>query len=192
MQTVIETVMYLLAIIGGVASIWQIIIWLMPYRKVSWRQVEKGILKLREALINANYHPTLIIGIGRGGAVTGALLSGTFGNVPVIVIDRVYEWKNRQRSESFLEEIRITKNLERVLIVAGELHSGNTMKKYIAYFNELGAEQIKTLAFCKEPCPTCSPDFFHIETSKVNLRLPWMITDNYKRESQTNYLYNKK
>jgi probable phosphoglycerate mutase len=191
MKTVIGVVMYLLAIIGGVVSVGQIIIWLKPYRKISWRKVEKGILKLRDDLINDNYHPTLIIGIGRGGAVTGALLSGTFGNVPVIVIDRVYEWKDRQRSESFLEDIRITKNLERVLIVAGELHSGNTMKKYIAYFNALGAGQIKTLAFCKEPCPTCSPNFFHIETSKVNMRLPWMLTDNYKRESQTNYNQNK-
>jgi probable phosphoglycerate mutase len=144
---------------------------------------------LKDDLISRNYFPTLIIGIGRGGSITGALLSGSFGNVPIIVIDRVYEWKDRQRNESFLEDIRITKNLERVLIVAGELHSGNTMKKYTAYFNTLNAGQIRTLAFLKEPYPTFNPDSCYLISSNSNIRLPWMLTDSYKHESQIDYTH---
>jgi probable phosphoglycerate mutase len=187
MNTALNIIMYVLAIVGGIVSVWQICLWLKPYKKVSWRQVAKGILKLRDDLINTNYFPTLIIGIGRGGSVTGALLSGSFGNIPIIVIDRVYEWKDQQRNESFLEDIRITKNLERVLIVAGELHSGNTMKKYIAYFNSLNAGQIKTLAFLKEPFPTFNPDFYYRVSSNGHIRLPWMLTEHYKHESQIDY-----
>jgi hypothetical protein len=146
--------MYALAIVGGIVSAWQIYLWLKPHRKVSWREVEKGVLKLRDDLINKNYFPILIIGIGRGGSVIGALLSGSFGNISIIVIDRVYE-----------------------------------MKKYIAYFNSIHAEQVKTLTFVKEPFPAFNPDFCCLVSSNSDIRLPWMLTEHYKHESQIDYTH---
>lgn len=184
MKIILEIVMYLLSVLGGIVSIWTIWLWLRPFKRISWRKVEKGIKQLKADLIQANYYPTLIVGIGRGGAVIGALLSGTLGNVPIIVIDRVYDWTSKERKEDVCEKIRISKNINKVLIVAGELHSGNTAKIYTEYFEDMGAKEIRMLTYMKEPYPTFKPDFSYIETNNSNIRFPWMITKEYKRESK--------
>lgn len=187
MKTVLEIAIYLFSILGGIVSIWTIYTWLKPLQKISWKKVEKGVKQLKEDLIKNNYYPTLIVGIGRGGSIIGALLSGTLGNVPIVVIDRVYNWSDKGRKDGLYEDIKISKNIEKVLLVAGELHSGNTAKKYTEYFNELGAKEVKMLAFMKEPYPTFKPDFSFIETDKSNIRFPWMITKDYKRDSKKDY-----
>jgi probable phosphoglycerate mutase len=187
MKNVFQVILYCFSILGGIVSIWTLIKWLRPMKRISWRQIEKGIKQLKEDLLKANYYPTLIVGIGRGGSITGALLSGTLGNVPIIVIDRVYEWTSKERREGFCENIRVTKNIEKVLLVAGELHSGNTAKRYTEYFESMGANEIRMLTFMKEPYPTFKPDFFYLETNKSNIRFPWMITKDYKRDSKKDY-----
>ena len=187
MKTALEVVIYIFSILGGIVSIWTLFTWLKPFKKISWKKVEKGIKQLKEDLIKSNYYPTLIVGIGRGGAIIGALVSGTLGNVPIIVIDRVYDWSGKERTGGFCEDIKITKNIEKVLLVAGELHSGNTAKKYAEYFKEMGAKEIKMLTYMKEPYPTYKPDFYSIETDNSNIRFPWMITEDYKRDSKMDY-----
>ena len=187
MKTLLEIIIYLFSILGGIVSIITLFNWLKPINKVSWKKVEKGVIHLKEKLINSNYTPTLIVGIGRGGSIIGALLSGTLGIVPILVIDRVYEWKDKERKESFCEEIRISKNIEKVLLVAGEVHSGNTAKKYFKYFKEMGAKEVRMLTFMQEPFPTFQPDYSYIKTEKSDIKFPWMITEDYKRESKLNY-----
>ena len=187
MKIIFEIILYFFSILGGIISVWTIINWLKPLQKVSWKKVEKGIKQLKEDLIKANYYPTLIVGIGRGGAITGALLSGTLGNIPILVIDRVYDWTNKERKEGFCENIKVSKNIDRVLLVAGELHSGNTAKKYTEYFEEMGAKEIRMLTFMTEFYPTFKPDFFYIESTKKYIRFPWMITKDYKRDSKMDY-----
>lgn len=187
-----DSLTIVLTIIGGIVSIGTIIIWINQYRKkikerISWKQIEKGIVQLKENLIKEKYYPTLIVGIGRGGSIIGALLSGTLGNIPIVVIDRVYEWNDKERKDGFCENIKISKNIDKVLLVAGELHSGNTAKKYTEYFNNMGAKEIRMLSFMKEPYPTYKPDFFYLETDKSNIRFPWMLSKDYKRDSKINY-----
>lgn len=183
MNTILDATLYIFSALGGIVAIRHIYHWIQPYRSISWKKVEKGIIQLKEKLIKTNYNPTLIVGIGRGGSVVGALLSGALGNIPILVIDRVYEWSNNQRKEGFCDEINVSKNLDKVLLVAGELHSGNTAKKYSDYFNKLGAKEIKVLTFMKESYPTFKPDYYYIETDASNIRFPWMITKEYKRDS---------
>lgn len=187
MNIAFQIILYLFSILSGIVAILTIINLLKPSQRISWRKVEKGIKQFKEDLIKANYYPTLIVGIGRGGAITGALLSGTLGNVPIIVIDRAYDWVGKERKEGFCENIRIEKNIDKVLLVAGELHSGNTAKKYIEYFNSMGAKEIRMLTFMKEPYPTFKPDFFYIKSEKTNIRFPWMISKDYKRDSKMDY-----
>lgn len=186
-KIVFDVIIYIFSILGGIVSIYSIILWFSKNKKITWKTLEKAIIILKNKLIRDNYYPTLIIGIGRGGAVTGALLSGCLGNVPIIVIDRIYKWEGQQRKENLCEEIKINTNIEKVLLVAGELHSGNTAKKYKNYFIELGAKEIRMLAFMKEPYPTFQPDYYYLDTSKINIRFPWMITKDYKRDSKINY-----
>jgi hypoxanthine phosphoribosyltransferase len=183
MKFILDIVVYLFSVVGGVVSILTIYKWLSPYKKIGWKQVEKGILHLKEQLIKDNYIPSMIVGVGRGGAVVGALLSGCLGHIPVLVIDRVYDWSEDGRKEKLFENIKINKNLEKVLFVAGELHTGGTAKTFISYFNKIGALQVKFLTFTKEKYPALVPDYYFIENDNPELHLPWMITKEYKRDS---------
>ncbi len=187
-----DSLILTLTIVGGIVSIGTIVIWINQNRKrirgkVSWKQVEKGVIQLKEDLIKANYYPTLIVGIGRGGSIIGALLSGTLGNIPIIVIDRVYDWTYKERKDGFCENIKISKNIDRVLLVAGELHTGNTAKKYTEYFEKMGAKEIKMLTFMTESFPPFKPDYFYLQSDEKYLRFPWMLTKDYKRDSKINY-----
>ena len=38
----------------------------------SWKDIENGVINLREQLICDNYIPSLLVGIGRGGAIVRA------------------------------------------------------------------------------------------------------------------------
>jgi hypoxanthine phosphoribosyltransferase len=154
-------------------------------KEIDWPFVEQGIFVLKEKLLEESYYPSIIVGIGRGGAIIGALLSGCMKNIPILVLDRVYKWDNRRRDEDIIGEIVLKKKLDSVLLVAGELHTGNTAKKFINYFEKLGvaSDNIKVLSFMKEKYPALEPDFWYYESEKPDIRLPWMLTKNYKRES---------
>lgn len=185
MKVTIDILIYFFSILGGVISIVTIYKWISPYKKISWTQVEKGVLVLKEQLIKDNYIPTIIVGIGRGGAITGALLSGCLGNIPLLVIDRVYDWSGDYRTEQLFENIKLNKNLEKVLIVAGELHTGGTANTFKNHFKNIGAKEIRFLSFITEKYPNVKADYFHIESDNPEILLPWMFTKEYKRDSRS-------
>lgn len=183
MKTLLDVIIYLFSILGGVVSVITIYRWLLPFKRIKWSTVEKGVKKLKEDLIHDNYMPSLIVGVGRGGSIIGALLSGCLGHVPILVIDRVYEWEDNLRKDDIREKIRLSRNLDKVLLVAGELHTGGTARTYIEYLQSIGAKEIRYLTFAKDPYPAFSPDYYFVESKKPDVRLPWMLTKEYRRES---------
>lgn len=183
MNWFVDIPLYVFSALGGVVSIVTIHRWLFPFKKIRWKTVEKGVLKLKNKLIRENFVPSLIVGIGRGGSVIGALLSGSLGNVPILVIDRVYNWKGNIREDGVFDAITVHSNLEKVLLVAGELHTGGTAKKYIDHFSAIGAKEIRFMTFVKDPFPAMQPDFYYLEINKPDIKLPWMLEDEYRRES---------
>ena len=114
MKLILDIIVYLFSVVGGVVSIVTIYKWLSPYEKIGWKQVEKGIFYLKEQLIKDNYVPSIIVGIGRGGSIVGALLSGCLGHIPILVIDRVYDWSEEGRKEKLFDNVKLNKNLEKV------------------------------------------------------------------------------
>ena len=59
----------------------------------TWTDVENGVKSIREKLIMDNYIPSLLVGIGRGGAIVSSLLSGnmlTGRHIPFIALERKY------------------------------------------------------------------------------------------------------
>jgi probable phosphoglycerate mutase len=187
-KIILDVMIYVFSLLGGVVTVATIYKYFFPFRKVKWRVVEKGIKETKEKLIKDNFVPSLIVGIGRGGSIVGALLSGCLGHIPIIVIDRVYDWRKNGRHEKLFEEIKFNKNLEKVLLVAGELHTGETARTYMDYFSELGSKEIKVFSFWKESFPNLKPDYHCIVSDNPNLKLPWMLTKEYKRDSQNEML----
>lgn len=173
-------------ILGIITAVWYFWDKLFPIRKLSWKFVEKATKRIVEKMMADDFSPTLIVGIGRGGAIMSALISGALGHRPMIVIDRKYEWKEGERFENMIFPVDIPKSfLERVLLVAGEVHSGNTMKMYYEHFKNLGAKSIRRVSFFYEKGATVKLEYIGLESSKKNVRMPWMITKHYIRADRS-------
>ena len=80
-MSLIEIILSILAIIGFLGALPQLWgsdwkkIWLYKYKGIiSWSYVHKNILKVIENLRKEDFHPNLIIGVGRGGIISSGLL----------------------------------------------------------------------------------------------------------------------
>lgn len=202
---VLSILMLPLAVIGGWSSYITIKEKCWPRPVISWKQACDGVRNLEQQLIRDQFIPDLIVGIGRGGAITGALLSGCLGdihsrlkkgdtsqeekqgsNIPLLVIDRKYIWDNQKysRSDGMLDNIDISDAPNNILLVAGELHSGGTAKFYTNYFESLGAIDVRMLSLVTEPYPKdCKAHYHHLVINNRELKLPWHLTENYKHDS---------
>ena len=118
------------------------------YKRSSFEEV-KAIAELIANEIEKNkYYPTIIIGIGRGGAIFSSLLSYYLHYSHIFCIDRDYDWDEKdirkRKVNAFFDFVIPEEYLKRVLLVAGETHSGNTMEYFFTYLkNTLKAEEIK-------------------------------------------------
>jgi len=170
------------AIVSIIWFLWYIREKKYPFRKLSWKFAEQKAQEIADNMVKDNFSPTLIVGIGRGGAIFGAMISGCLGHRPLLVIDREYKWKKDGRSEDMIFLVDIpTQFLYRVLLVAGEIHSGGTMRLYYDYFNSLGTREIrKAVLFFEEGCPV-TVDYIGIRSSKKKVLMPWMFSKRYIR-----------
>ncbi len=72
-----------------------------------------------------------------------------------------------------------------VLLVAGEAHSGGTMKRYYDYLKRVGAQEIKrAVLFLEEGCPL-NIEYYGVKSGKKNIRLPWMFSKQYVRADRS-------
>ncbi len=174
----------LIAAIAGIISFgWFFYEKKFPWKKVSWKRVERGAERIcREMVIKNDFKPSLIFGIGRGGSIFGSIISGCLGHCPQLVVDRKYTWSDKGRMEDLIFRVNIPeKYLPNVLLVAGEAHSGRTMNLYYDYFKNMKAGQIKRAVFLFEKgCPTLI-EFKGMKTTRKDLLLPWMFSKNYIR-----------
>lgn len=178
----LEICCFILGLIGAISAIWYFREKLIPLRRLSWKFVEKAAKKIAEEMTAENFSPTLIVGIGRGGAIMGALISGSLGHRPLVVIDRKYTWKEGDRFEDMIFPIDLPIILlEKILILSGEVHSGNTMKCYFEHFKKLGAKSIRRATLFYEKGATVIVDYTGLESSRKNILMPWMFTKQYIR-----------
>lgn len=181
-MNLIEAIGLVSAIVGLISFAWWLYEKWLPHQRISWRRAERYAVKVADKLIAEKYTPTLILGIGRGGAIFGALISGALGHCPLIVIDRKYEWSERGRSDDMMFSTKIPlEYIERVLLVAGEAHSGGTMRCYYNYLLGIGASEIRrAVLFLEEDCPV-PIEYFGVKSDKKGTRLPWMFSERYLR-----------
>lgn len=180
-----EIIGLVLGFVGALSSFWYIYEKLVPIRRLSWRSAQKASLNITSKMLRDGFSPTLIVGIGRGGAIMGAMVSGCLGHRPLIVIDRKYVWLEGRRIEDMLLRLRFPPELlEKVLLVAGETHTGNTMRLYYNYFSEIGAKEIRRATFYLQEGCTEPIEYVGLKHSK-NLLMPWMFSKQYVREDRS-------
>jgi probable phosphoglycerate mutase len=177
----IEIIGLILGIISAIAAFFFFKDKFIPYKRISWRYAEKSTERISQQMIKDEFIPTLILGIGRGGAVMGSLISGVLGHKSLCVIDREYTWVDGRRKDDMLLHTTFPSEvIEKVLLVAGEVHTGNTMRKYYEYLKNIGAKDVRRATLLFEKGSTEPVEYKGIETHK-DLRLPWMFTEKYLR-----------
>jgi broad specificity phosphatase PhoE/hypoxanthine phosphoribosyltransferase len=184
----IEIIVLISAVTGIVTFIWWLYERWLPYQKISWRKAEKSAEEVADKMNAHGFSPTIIMGIGRGGAIFGSMLSGALGHRALVVIDRKYKWTEEGRLDDMLFSVKIPKEYtERVLLVAGEAHSGGTMRRYYDFLRHMGVKEIRrAVLYLEEGCPV-PIEYYGIKSSRKNKILPWMFAKQYMKEDRDPY-----
>ena len=152
------------------------------YRRFPWRHAYKYAKNTAETMKNGTaeelYEPTIIVGIGRGGAIYGSIFSYFMKEAPLLALDRkyLYDEQGKRIGEDWYYPINIPKELlQKVLLVAGEYHSGKTMQQFKQRLIGIGAKEIRTCVLYYQTGlsnQTEVPDYYGI-TSKYDYLMPW-------------------
>ena len=182
---IIEIIGILISIIGSLVSLWIFYQKIRPIRKVSWKSAQKAAKDIADRVVIDNFSPDLIVGIGRGGAIMAAMISGCLGHRPIFVIDRKYTWQKGRRIDDMLFKFHLPSALyKNVLLIAGETHTGNTMRLYYNYLKDIGAKEIRRASFYYQEGSTETVEYIGFESSK-DILMPWMFTKRYIRDSRS-------
>jgi hypoxanthine phosphoribosyltransferase len=184
---VLTLVGLVLTTIGAVASVWFVYEKAAQYRRVSWRRAQRLTIAMTQRMIADGYLPTLIVGIARGGAVMSALIAGILGDRPIAAFTEQHLWKDGRREDRALIDFVVHDEqlLERVLVVAGELHTGNSMREVCRSLEAMGAKQIRRAVLYHEIGGTEPVEYAGFRTRRKMVRLPWMFSRNYRRVARS-------
>lgn len=174
----------LATVIGGVAGVTQL--WDRYQRQrghITWKTVERGVVKLIKLIREDNFQPDVIVGLGRGGSIIGALLSGNLGVIPFTAIDRRYHWESKKRSVSILDFGPITLENKRVLLATAEPYTGETLRAAVEYLQSRKPTETKVASLCKCEITTMVPHYYAFEIKSVE-HVPWRILPAYVRDSK--------
>lgn len=184
-MNLIEWIGLVSAIVGIASFVW-FLYEKKPVKRLSWRTAENAADRISDQLMRDAYAPTLIFGIGRGGAIFGAMISGAMGHCPLIVIDRKYRWSEQGRFEDMIFPVTVPPEyMKRVLLVAGEAHSGRTINHYYEYLLSTGCEMIRrSVLFYEEGC-TATVEYPGLKSSNKKVLMPWMRSKRYERADRS-------
>ena len=149
-------------------------------RRFGWKQVEKLVKAMLNEMQARSYKPDLVLGIGRGGSILAGMLAGNLGHLPMAVLDTVLDHPEGISKVDFrFPDCCPPIKGKRVLLVVGELYSGEDLRHAIDYTRRRHPAEIKTASLLTHPAASVRPDFVGMESSKP-LTAPWRITDAYK------------
>lgn len=193
LKDILEWASYLLAIVGFGATIYKTVeIWL-NLKNFSWSDVDKYSKVLIKKIAKDYFVPDTIVGIGRGGAIIGSILSGNITvppnrkerNIPVLGVDRLYEWQNGIRVELENKMVDFSPlEGKKVLLVACDVLTGGTMKFYVRQLEQAKVAELKTACLVKGIAATFQPNYFGKEIP-ADFNMPWMYKGyGYSRDSR--------
>jgi len=71
-----------------------------------------------------------------------------------------------------------------VLLVAGDVYTGETAGVFIDFLEGLGAKEIRFCVFAKVTSTNRKPNYYFAETNVTKLTFPWMLSSHYLTDSR--------
>jgi pyrimidine operon attenuation protein/uracil phosphoribosyltransferase len=124
--------------------------------------------------------PGVLVGIGPGGALIAAMIAKQLIDEEdyepfVTTIDRVFERKGAYLDVQVGEIRNLTTEMDAlskpILVVASEVHTGNTVQKVSAKLGAAGIDH-RTFAFLASPSSCYKLDYCVLSTNERSI-LPW-------------------
>jgi uncharacterized protein len=149
-------------------------------RRFGWKQVTKLVREMLADMRTRGYTPDLVLEVGRGGSILAGMLAGNMGHLPLAVLDTVLEHpQGVSRVEFRVPDCCPALRGKNVLIVVGELYSGEDLRHAIEFVQRRHPREIKTASLLTHPAASVRPDFVGFQSAKP-LSAPWRMTDAYK------------
>ena len=190
-NVVLVYVGYAFALVGFAGTVYKAYSNWKNMKVISWDESKKYLKILLKRIETDRFVPDYIVGIGRSGAIVGALISGNMqdndkpANVPIIACDRFFRWGENGREE-IDDEIIDFSPLKgcKVLLVCGDVSTGGTIKFYRKKIAAVQPAELKTAVMIKVKSATFEPDYFGKELT-TGFQFPWVIEkDNYKHDGR--------
>lgn len=172
-----------LAILGALASAAGLYLFvedMRSRRRFGWKQVSTLVRRMLTEMQSRSYKPDLVLGVGRGGSILAGMLAGNLGHLPLAVLDTVIDHPGGISKVEFrFPDCCPSLQGKKVLLVVGELYSGEDLRHAIEFAWHQHPSEIKTASLLTHPAASVKPDYVGRETSKP-LTAPWRMTDVYK------------
>ncbi|ERR1700722_265077 len=170
----------IVTVVGSATSIYLFGEEMRSRRSFGWKHMEKLVRKLIAEIHHRDYTPDLVLGVGRGGAILAGMLAGNLDGVPLAVVDTIIDHSTGTSSAKirYPESCPSLKD-KSVLIVVGELYSGEDLRQGVEFAKRRHPREIRTATLLTHPAASVRPDFVGQQTDKP-LTAPWRLTDRYK------------
>jgi len=150
----------------------------------TWKRITKGAKVIIENILKDDgYTPEIIIAGGRAGAILGGILSGNLQakKIPLLCIDFSYEWhENRRKIIIHGGDLPIEN--KKVLLVVGEVHTGETLRELINTVNMYKPLEIKTASLFESGAEHLKPDYCSFKITGKQ-KMPWHLYEKYEKKS---------
>jgi len=149
--------------------------------KMSWNEVIFATRLLLPQI--AGYGPQVVVGVGVGGAIWGAVLAGSLHDLPLVVVDRRVSRKKNARHVELIGKGAITNNSDlisgkKLLLVNAEMISGQTILTAKELVESLQPDDIKLACIDFNTISSVRPDFAYASHNGV-IQKPWRRVKTY-------------
>lgn len=156
--------------------------WVSYKRRLSWRNVTRGIRRLEEEVMRNGFEPDIVVGSGRSGSIVGAWLAGGLANRPFAAIDIRYRRAGGVRVTEVLDHGDIHVSGKKILLVSSEHKSGETSRKEMDYLKDKGAADVKCVALVQYTFSTHDADFYAYRLER-EVEFPWRLSPLFRKRS---------
>ncbi len=149
--------------------------------RMSWAEVIFATKLLLPSI--ASYGPEVVVGVGIGGAIWGAVLAGSLHDIPLVVLDRRVRYTAGERHVELIGSEGINANAalirrKKVLLVNAEVLSGRTTLRVKELLRELEPTEIKLACLDLNTFAQVRPDYSYASHNGV-IQKPWRRVPTY-------------
>ena len=149
----------------------------LPCEMISWGRVANLIHRLAIKIRHDDYHPDIIVAIGRGGYVPARLLADYLDrmNLTSIKVEHYIAGSHKQPVTTLIYPLCINVTDLRVLVVDDVSDSGDTFDVTLQHIHERSTpKEIKTAVLHHKVESSYTPDYFGAKIIKWRwLTYPW-------------------